>query len=172
MEAVGAAASIIAMIDLTAKFTKLCKAYIRDVKNAEAGELALCDRILATGKLAKEVDGLIHGPDKDKLESSADMEGALLKCQNILEEKLKPRGRTRLKQLVKTLKRPLDKTEINKAVGNLKALEDTIQFAIKLDGLKVVLCIDKTVDRIAAAVGRIAGLPVAEGISLISYSQI
>ncbi|KAF3100326.1 hypothetical protein TWF102_005212 [Orbilia oligospora] len=98
MEAVGAAASIIAIIELTAKLTKLCKGYIGDVKSAESDQIAFYDRILATGKLAE-------------------------------------------KKVMKSLKWPLDKAEINKVISNLKVLEDTIQFVIKIDELKLVLCL-------------------------------
>ncbi|KAF3259868.1 hypothetical protein TWF128_003860 [Orbilia oligospora] len=42
---------------------------------------------------------------------------------------------------MKSLKWPLDKAEINKVISNLKVLEDTIQFAIKIDELKLVLCL-------------------------------
>ncbi|KAF3111783.1 hypothetical protein TWF706_011513 [Orbilia oligospora] len=42
---------------------------------------------------------------------------------------------------MKSLKWPLDKAEINKVISNLKVLEDTIQFVIKIDELKLVLCL-------------------------------
>ncbi|KAK6342388.1 hypothetical protein TWF718_007789 [Orbilia javanica] len=175
MEAVGAAASIIAIIDLTAKLAKLCKGYIGDVKNAESDQLALYDRILATEKLVKEVDILIKGPDKGKLESSADLEDALARCRKILkelEEKLKPKStKTRFKRFVRILKWPLNKGEIDRVVGNLKELEGAIQLAIKLDELKIVLSVDKKVDKIVAAVTRIAGLPIAEGAVFGSYED-
>ncbi|KAF3207839.1 hypothetical protein TWF679_008170 [Orbilia oligospora] len=175
MEAVGAAASIIAIIELAAKLTKLCRGYVGDVKSAESDQIALYDRVLATGKLAEKVDSLIHGPDKDKLESSADLKDSLAKCLDILKElerKFKPRGiTTRLKKVMKSLKWPLDKAEVNKVIGNLKVLEDTIQFAIKVDELKLVLGVDKKVEKIAATVRRIAGLPVSEAAIFGSFAD-
>ncbi|KAF3284163.1 hypothetical protein TWF970_011382 [Orbilia oligospora] len=174
MEAVGAAASIIAIIELAGKLTKLFARYIGDIKNAESDQLALHDRILATAKLAEEVDKLIHGPDKDKLGSLGELEKALAECQNIfqnLQQKLKPRGKARVGRFFVHLKWPLDKIEIERVVENLKKLEDTIHSALKIDSLKVILAIDNKVDKIVAAIKPISGLSIVEAAVFGSFAD-
>ncbi|KAF3318714.1 hypothetical protein TWF173_006730 [Orbilia oligospora] len=174
MEAVGAAASIIAIIELAGKLTKLFTRYIGDIKNAESDQLALHDRILATAKLAEEVDKLIRGPDKDKLGSLRELKKALAECQNIfqnLQQKLKPRGKARVERFFVYLKWPLDKIEIERVVENLKKLEDTIRSALKIDTLKVILAIDNKVDKIVAAIKPISGLSIVEAAVFGSFAD-
>ncbi|EGX45785.1 hypothetical protein AOL_s00140g101 [Orbilia oligospora ATCC 24927] len=174
MEAVGAAASIIAIIELAGKLTKLFARYIGDIKNAESDQLALHDRILAIAKLAEEVNKLIHGPDKDKLGSLGQLEKALAECQNIfqnLQQKLKPRGKARVGRFFVHLKWPLDKIEIERVVENLKKLEDTIHSALKIDSLKVILAIDNKVDKIVAAIKPISGLSIVEAAVFGSFAD-
>ncbi|KAK6503823.1 hypothetical protein TWF481_008829 [Arthrobotrys musiformis] len=175
MEAVGAAASIIAIVELAGKLTKLLNGYISDVKHADSDQIALRDRILAIDKLVKEVDQLIAGPYKDKLESSVELKDTLLKSKNLLKElleKLEPKGaRGRFRKYTGRLKWPFEKTEIEKTIANLKRFEETIQSALNLDQLKVVLKIDHNVNKIAAAVARISGLPVCAAAVFGSYED-
>ncbi|KAK6518731.1 hypothetical protein TWF506_005869 [Arthrobotrys conoides] len=174
MEAVGAAASIIAIVELAGKLTKLFSRYVSDIKNAESDQIILYNRILATENLAKQVKDMIEGPDKDKLGNLTSLGDALAECQKIfkgLQQKLKPRGKAQLKSLFRYLKWPLDKSEIERVVGSLKKLEDVIHSALQIDTLKVILAIDNKVDKIVASFRPISGLPVVEAAIFGSFAD-
>ncbi|KAF3935235.1 hypothetical protein ABW19_dt0201999 [Dactylella cylindrospora] len=166
MEVVGGVASVIAIIQLTGQIAKICKGYISDVKDAESDQDAIITQVENIGELLEEVDSLIKGPHKEKFIASENLQGTLTKCRKFLldlEKNLKPTARSRFMKHLKALKWPMKKSEVERLMGNLKGLEDSIRFAIQLDQAKLVVGIDEKINLIS--------LPVVEGAIFGSFAD-
>ena len=80
MEAVGAASSVIAVIELSAKVASLCLEYSRAVKNARDDIIRLQCEIDHLKDVLVEVTQLLDGPNGGKLSASQKLLGALKEC--------------------------------------------------------------------------------------------
>ncbi|KAK6334320.1 hypothetical protein TWF730_003535 [Orbilia blumenaviensis] len=88
MEIAGGVASIIAIVDLAAKLTKVCAKYISEVREYETEVKDLRDKIQSLGTVLGKLDGLLKGPHRRKLETSAQLQSSLLDCKNELQNLL------------------------------------------------------------------------------------
>src|SRR4051812_38033901 len=95
-EAVGLAASVIAIIQFTAKVSSLCIKYYSGVKNAVNDIELLQHGVDGLSTTLKRVQQLLDSPNGGKLKASQDLHGAIADCHRQLAElvsKLEP-GRT------------------------------------------------------------------------------
>ena len=143
MEAVGAAASIIAVIDMSAKVASLCFQYYSAVKDARSdverlqGEL---ERLITTLQGAQQ---LLESPDGKRLQTSQGMRDGLSDCssqltqlQSRLEKKLNPGSARKAMSRFgfRALKWPFESKEIDSIIKNLERHRDTLSVALAVDG--------------------------------------
>ncbi|KAI9147395.1 Vegetative incompatibility protein [Paramyrothecium foliicola] len=176
MEGLGAAASVIAVVDISAKIASICSQYIKDVKNAENDVRRLLQEVKNLHAIAEDIKGLLNGPHSARLKSSqkveAELRDSLCKVQGLkkklegLEQKL-PSGGTRHK--FKTffrpaaLRWPLSSQEMDKDVQEIARYTKMLSLALQQDHLTISLNTDQVVmlDR----------LPIAKGASFNSHEE-
>ena len=86
MEVVGSAASVIAVVDLSAKIASSCYQYSRAVKDAKADIERFGREIEHVSKLLRHVQGLLEGADKTSLSTSDELKNALAECKMELQQ--------------------------------------------------------------------------------------
>jgi uncharacterized phage infection (PIP) family protein YhgE len=143
MEAVGSAASIIAVIELSAKVASLCLQYSSAVKNARSnverlqGEL---ERLTTTLQGAQQ---LLESPNGKRLQTSQGMRDGLSDCssqltqlQSRLEKKLNPGSARKAMSRIgfRAIKWPFESKEIDSIIKNLEQHRDTLSVALAVDG--------------------------------------
>ena len=144
MEAVGSAASIIAVIDLSAKVASLCFRYYSAVKNARSDVERLQGELERLKTTLESTQRLLESPDGKRLQTSQDLWDGLIDCssqlsqlQSRLEKKLDP-GFVR-KAIRRTrfgaLKWPFESKEIDSIIKNLEGYRDTLSIGLAVDGL-------------------------------------
>jgi hypothetical protein len=142
MEGLGAAASIIAVVELAAKVGSLCLEYSSAVKNARAD----IDRLRQnTGSLKITVEGaqkLLQGPHRARLETSDKLRNILNDTHSQLgdivaklEEKLHKGRKAKLMRSVglRALKWPFESKDVDKIVANLQRDQASFSAALQID---------------------------------------
>ena len=144
MEAVGSAASIIAVIDLSAKVASLCFQYCSAVKNAPSdverlqGEL---ERLKTTLQGAQQ---LLESPNGKRLQTSQGLWDGLIDCssqlsqlRSRLEKKLNPGSTRKAMSRIgfRALKWPFESKEIDTIIKNLERYRDTLSVGLAVDGV-------------------------------------
>jgi len=138
MEAVGVAANVIAIIDLSAKVASLLVQYSKDVKNAK-DDIAQLHHEVSRMKVASEsVQQLIEGPNGARLETSQKMLVALGHSKALLtglEQKLGfGRKQKAMKRIgFRALKWPFESSDVAKRVQDLMRCSNDISLAIQID---------------------------------------
>ena len=127
MEAVGVAASIIAVVEITAKVTSLCFKYSHAVKDAQKDILRLQKEVKSLKEVLKEVQQLLHDPNRAKLSASPKALASLDDCSSqliALHDKLVPRKKHKYMSKLGfwDLKWPLESKEAEKIIGELERL--------------------------------------------------
>lgn len=154
MEVVGAAASVIAVVELAAKVGSLCLEYSSAVKSARSD----------IGRLRQHTDGLkttlegaqklLQGPHGARLETSQKLRDALhdtyLQLGDIatkLEAKLHTgRGAKAMRCLgLRALKWPFESKDVDKIIANLKREQDSFSAALQVDQTYVADLIPKLI---------------------------
>ncbi|KAK6346034.1 hypothetical protein TWF730_010368 [Orbilia blumenaviensis] len=190
MEVVGGVASVIAIVDLTAKIAKLCVGYIKEAKDYDVDIRGFKDKVEGLGKVLEELDDLLKGPHQEKLKTSAQLQDALVNCKNELQGLLKrlaqvppasqpgpssilSKGiRKYIKESIKRVTEhkvaqvllwPIDKADIEKIIARFNGFEETIKFALQIDQTKIAIDLGVKLDLIK--------LPVADGASFGSHED-
>lgn len=142
MDGLGAAANVIAVIDLTAKVASLCFQYSKAVKNAKSdierlkGEL---DRLQTTLEGARQ---LLESPNGARLQTSQRLSDGLRQCSSQLlglEIKLEKKlhtgpGRKIMRRLgVRALVWPFESKDVDGIIGILERYRDTLSAALAID---------------------------------------
>ncbi|KAI9147312.1 Vegetative incompatibility protein [Paramyrothecium foliicola] len=176
MEGLGAAASVIAVVDLSAKIASICSQYIKDVKNAESNVRRLLQEINSLATIAEDIKNLLRGPHSARLKSSQKLEAGLKDSSHKLrtlekkleglEQKLRPGGtRHKIKARLglTALRWPLSSQEVDKDVDDIARYTQTLSLALQQDHLAISLNTDQVVvlDR----------LPIAKGASFNSLDE-
>ncbi|PGH08774.1 hypothetical protein AJ79_05873 [Helicocarpus griseus UAMH5409] len=139
MEALGAAASVITLVEATAKVGVGCLKYINEVKSSNADRLLLQKEIGSMLDVLDDVKQLLNGPNSAKLSSSQKLHDAVIVCHSKLfelETKLLPRKPpkiTRFFRVRQALKWPFESKEFEKYLQILERCRSTISFAIQVD---------------------------------------
>jgi len=144
MAGIGEAASIIAVIDLSAKVGSLCFRYYREVVSAREGVASLQIEIGSLHNVFKRLDTLLQRPDSANLSARPDISRALDDCLdqlNILNKRL-DLGKTH-KTLsrfgIRALKWPFESKEVEKIIANLERCKQTISLAFHVDQTYVIV---------------------------------
>ncbi|GAB1318169.1 Vegetative incompatibility protein HET-E-1 [Madurella fahalii] len=153
MEGVGSAASVITVIELSAKVASLCIQYSSAVKNARSdierfqGEL---ERLKTTLHGVRE---LLESQNGKRLRTSQDMWDGLSDCFSQLTqlqlklEKKRNHGSTRKVMSrfgFRALKWPFERKEVDSIIKNLEGYRDTLSVVLAIDGATQVLSVGQT----------------------------
>jgi prefoldin subunit 5 len=136
MDAVGATASIISIIELTATIASICLEYSRAVKNAQKNINRLSDELTNLQKIVESVEQLLDRPESAKLlasrKSSVD---ECLEQLKTLHQKLEPGKRRQFlgKIGLRELKWPFDSKEVEEIISRLERYKSTIFLAFQAD---------------------------------------
>ena len=138
MEALGIAANVCAVVDMSAKVIALCSWYFKGVVKAQTDISRLQRRVCQLKAVLDGAQRIINGPDSDKLESSREIADSLGECKTELEklrEKLEPNGKRKAMHRLgfRALRWPLDSEEIESVISCLERCENTIAFGLQID---------------------------------------
>ena len=143
-EAIGLAASVIAVIDLSAKVASRCSEYYANVKNARDDIERLQKEAQRLEATLGRVHSLCDGPNGVRLQDSQSLCEGVKDCQKQLvqlEKKLQPRTTDKLMSRYgkRALKWPLESKEVDGIMKTLGNCRDNISFSLQVDQEYVVL---------------------------------
>ena len=138
MEGLGVAASIIAVVELSAKIASLCLDYSIAVKDAKNDITRLQTKVKELEEVAKDVQQLIKGPRGGKLSTSQKLEQAVLGCCTQLkavEKRLDPGKKHKAMSRfgIRSLKWPFESKEVDKIIRDLENCNAAISLALQVD---------------------------------------
>lgn len=137
-EALGLAASVIAVVELSAKVASLCFEYHANVKNARDDITRLqreADGLKAT---LEQVQSLLNGPNGAKLETSRTLRNGVEDCfsqLDDLEKKLEPGRKHKMIRRFgwRALKWPFKNKEVEGIVKDLGRYKEMISLGLQVD---------------------------------------
>ncbi|KAL6409952.1 Vegetative incompatibility protein HET-E-1 [Ilyonectria robusta] len=140
MEGLGVAANAIAVVDLSVKVGSLCLQYAKDVKNAAADIDLLHEEVTNLQRVTKQVQGLLEGPNRAKLENSQSLDDALKRSRSHLEgleQRIKPEpARKAMRKLgLRAFKWPFQRDEVERLILALRQRSQTISWTLQTSGL-------------------------------------
>ncbi|KAH6627042.1 hypothetical protein B0J18DRAFT_157987 [Chaetomium sp. MPI-SDFR-AT-0129] len=147
MEAVSAAANIIAVLQLVERITLLCSRYVKAVKGAKSDIERLQRELEGLRHVLNGTHQLVQGPSGARLETSQLLMPALQRCfteldglGNALEEPLTSgkRGRLLTRFGLRDLKWPFQSAQIDRTVESLTKFRDTFSAALNLDQTRLL----------------------------------
>ena len=138
MDGLSGAASVIAIINLSAKITLLCFQYSDAVKDAKKDIEGLQRKVSDIQNILREVRQLLDGPDKPLLSATNKLSDSLKECFLQLQElktQLKPRKTRKVMSRfgLQALQWPFTSKEVEKLVANLEKYEQTYTLALQAD---------------------------------------
>jgi hypothetical protein len=143
------AASIIAVIDLSAKVALLCFRYYSAVKNARADIERLQLELESLKTVLEGARQLLEGPDGARLQTSHALRDSLSSCLSRLTEvktKLEEKSKTQKMMSafgMRALKWPLETKEVSRIIAALGQCRDTLSAALTIDQTYVTTTIPK-----------------------------
>ncbi|KAM5349987.1 hypothetical protein ACJ41O_006492 [Fusarium nematophilum] len=143
-EAVGLAASVIAIIELSAKVSALCLDYSTAVSNARADITRLKTRVDDLGTTFRRLQVLLGGSNTQALPTSRDLLDSLCSCTAELtqvQSRLDPdkTGKAMRRFGLRALKWPLDSKEVSDVLSRLERHEQTITLGLQIDQTTLLL---------------------------------
>jgi hypothetical protein len=137
-EALGLAASVIAVIDLSAKVASRCSEYYANVKNAPDDIERLQREAVGIKATLERVQSLCDGPNGVMLQESQSLRKGVKDCQKQLaqlETKLEPRTTNKLMSRygMRALRWPLKSKEVDGITKKLGNCKDNISFSLQVD---------------------------------------
>ncbi|KAF2825012.1 vegetative incompatibility protein HET-E-1 [Ophiobolus disseminans] len=168
MDGLSGAASVIAVVDISAKIASLCYQYSVAVKDAKDDIEHVRRKVSDITHILEKIKQHLDSQDKTRLSTTQGLFSSLEQCLKelkSLEAKLDP-GKTRktMSQFgFRALKWPFTSKQVDRIVLNLEGYEQTFSLALQVDQTVVVFNIDQKLD--------LAKLPVAIGASFNSHSE-
>lgn len=138
MDGLSGAASVIAVIDISAKIALLCFQYSAKVKNAKKDIERIQRKITDIKDVLERVKQLVDGPNRTRLPATHKLLDTLKECFLQLEElktQLEPgKARKAISRFgVRALKWPFTSKEVEKVIADLKKYEQTFSSALRVD---------------------------------------
>lgn len=138
MDGVSGAASIIAVIDVSAKIISLCFQYSTAVKNARKDIERLQKKVGNIKDVFEQVEQLLDGQNKTLLSATQNLSDSLKECRWQLEElntQLEPsKTRNAMSRFgVRALKWPFTSKEVEKYIDSLESYEQLYTLALLAD---------------------------------------
>lgn len=138
MDGLSAAASVVAVINISAKVATLCFQYSAAVKDAKEDIERLKKKVVDIKDVLEKWEQLLRRADKTRLPATHELKDSLNGCFGRLQEleiQLKP-GRTRkaMSRLGgRALKWPFKSKEIEKIIATLEKHEQTFFLSLQVD---------------------------------------
>ncbi|KAH7125055.1 hypothetical protein B0J13DRAFT_598998 [Dactylonectria estremocensis] len=153
-EAVGLAASVIAIIDLSAKVAVLCLQYSTAVGNARADITRLQSRLDDLGTTLQGVQHLLDNRNNQALTTSRKLVDSVDGCTSELvqlQSRLDPgKARKTMRRFgLRALKWPFDSKEVSDIVSNLERYERTITLGLQIDQTTLLLDIRQRIEGVS-----------------------
>ncbi|KAJ4193670.1 hypothetical protein NW759_016585 [Fusarium solani] len=147
-EAVGLAASVIAIIDLSAKVAKLCSDYSTAVGNARADITRLQSQLGSLGECLQGARRLLNDPNNQSLATSRKLVDSIDGCTSELvqvQNRLDPgKARKAMRRFgLRALRWPFDSKEVSGIVSNLERYNQTIMWCLQIDQTTILLDIQQ-----------------------------
>lgn len=138
MDGISGAASLIAVIEISAKIASLCFHYSVAIKDAKYDIERLQKKVVDLQNVLKAVKHLLDERDNTRLPATQKLTGSLKDCFLQLEElkTMLDLGKTRkaMSRLgVRALKWPFTSKEIEKIINGLEKCEQTFSLALQVD---------------------------------------
>jgi predicted translin family RNA/ssDNA-binding protein len=138
MDGLSGAASVIAVVDISAKITSLCFQYLTEVKAAKNDIERLQRKVAEIRGLLEKIKQLLDGRDKAQLSTTSELSDSLQECFRELKElkaELEPgKARKTMSRFgVRALKWPLTNKQVEKMVVSLEKYEQTFSLALQVD---------------------------------------
>ncbi|KAF2474193.1 vegetative incompatibility protein HET-E-1, partial [Lindgomyces ingoldianus] len=168
MDGLSGAASVIAVIDISAKITSLCFQYSVAVKYAKDDIERVRRKLDDITRVLEKIVQLLSRQDKAPLSTT---HGLFTSCSQCLREltdikaKLEP-GKTRKTMSrigMRALKWPFTSKEVGRIVSSLEGYEQTFTLALQVDQTGLILDLSQKLD--------LAKLPTAKGASFNSHNE-
>ncbi|KAL6351804.1 hypothetical protein LRP88_14897 [Fusarium phalaenopsidis] len=147
-EAVGLAASVIAIISLSTKVTRLCSDYSTAVRNARADITRLQSQLGNLGECLQGAQRLLNDPKNRSLATSQILMDCLDGCTSELvqvQSRLDPgKARKAMGRFgLRALRWPFDSKEVNGVISNLGRCIQTIILCLQIDQTTILLDIQQ-----------------------------
>ncbi|KAH7012408.1 vegetative incompatibility protein HET-E-1 [Macrophomina phaseolina] len=153
MAEIGAAANIIAAIQLSAKVASLCLEYSRAVKNAKTNTESLQRELNTLETTLQGAQRLLESPNGSRLQTSQRLLDGLYGCKSQLkdmEKKLEEtlnvgrRQKVMSRLGIRALKWPFESRGVNDIITTLRNNRDELTTALNIDQTGLILDIDQT----------------------------
>ncbi|KAF2681098.1 hypothetical protein K458DRAFT_392325 [Lentithecium fluviatile CBS 122367] len=172
MDGLSGAASVIAVVDISAKVASLCYQYSVEVKHAKSDIERLYRKVNDTKTILKKLQQLLEKQDESQLPTTRTLSDSLQKCfqeltklEATLQANLKPSSfRKAMKPLgLRALKWPFKSKDVEKTVQNLEKYGHTFSLALQVDQTVLVSDISQKLD--------LTKLPIATGASFDAHTE-
>ncbi|KAI9776365.1 MAG: hypothetical protein M1839_000445, partial [Geoglossum umbratile] len=175
MNGLSAAASVIAVVDLSAKIASRCFQYSVAVKNAKEDIGSLQREVSRIGDVLEGAKKLLEGPKEIRLLTLQKLSDSLKGCSVQLEElnrRLEPSNtREAMSRLgVRALKWPFTSKEVEKIIADLERYKQTFSLALQVDQTGLTLSLDQKTDNLHQKID-LAKLPITKGASFDSHAE-
>jgi hypothetical protein len=138
MDGLSGAASVIAVIDISAKIVSLCFRYSMAVKDAKDDIERVQRKLSDITHILEQIKQLLNSQDRTRLSTTQGLFGSLAQCLAKLEGlqvELEP-GKTRKTMSrigLRALKWPFTSKQVDKIVSKLKGYEQAFALALQVD---------------------------------------
>ncbi|KAJ4309322.1 hypothetical protein N0V84_011561 [Fusarium piperis] len=147
-EVVGLAASVIAIIDLSAKVAKLCSDYSTAVRNARADITRLQSQLGNLSECLQGAQRLLNDPNNRSLATSRKLVDSIDGCTSELvqvQNRLDPgKARKAMRRFgLRALRWPFNSKEVSGIISNLERYNQTIMWCLQIDQTTILLDIQQ-----------------------------
>ncbi|KAI9868485.1 MAG: hypothetical protein M1813_005929 [Trichoglossum hirsutum] len=182
MDGLSAAASVIAVVDISAKITSFCFQYLIAVKGAKNDIEHLQRKVAEIRGILEKIKQLLDGRDKAQLSTTSELSDSLKECFRELEElkaELEPgKARKAMSRFgVRALRWPFTSKQIEKIVSSLERYEQAFARALQVDQMRLMFDLDQKMNIANQTTNNIyqklnlAKLPIAKGASFDSHTE-
>jgi septal ring factor EnvC (AmiA/AmiB activator) len=138
MDGLSGAASVIAVIDISAKITSICYQYAVDVKDAKNDIERVQRKVSDITHVLEKLKQLLDSQDKKRPSTTHGLSDSLKQCLRELEDmkaKLEPGGtrKTMSRIGIRALKWPFTSKQVDKIVSILEGYQQTFMLAFQVD---------------------------------------
>ncbi|KAF5852409.1 hypothetical protein GGP41_007836 [Bipolaris sorokiniana] len=179
MDGLSGAASVIAVINISAKIISLCYQYSVSVKGAKNDVECIKKKVGDIKRVLEGVKKLLNGPHKARLPTTHNLFISLEQCLlelGGLKSKLES-SKDMSRFGVQALKWPFTSKQVEKIVSSLEAHEHTFTLALQIDQTDLLLDFEQKLVQVAQDTRilhrkiDLTGLPVAQGASFNSHNE-
>ena len=138
MDGLSGAASVIAVIDISAKIASLCVQYSMAVNDAKGDIERVRRKVSDINHVLKKIKQLLDSQDKTRLSATQGLLDSVEQCLNelkTLDMRLEP-GKTRKTMSrfgLRALKWPFTSKQVDKIISSLEGYEQTFGLALQVD---------------------------------------